>query len=80
MKRKKTRKTKSASKLTFDDAMSAAEFLVKREHYPDKPCKECKKTLQLLKKVKKQLDDSAIGNNLVWHAFNGVRALYIPPK
>ena len=74
---KKTKKSTSPHNLTFDDAFNAAISLVKKEHSPNKPCLKCKKTLGLLKTLKKQLNHQAIGNNLVWAAYKGKRILGI---
>ena len=73
----KAKKIKSAYALTFDDAISAAEYLVKIDDYPKKPCKVCKQTLLLLKELRKRLDNQAIGNNLVWKAFTGRRCIWV---
>jgi len=42
-------KVKNAYRLTFNDALLSVESQVKLEHYPNKPCKHCQKTLRLLK-------------------------------
>ena len=74
---RKTRKLTDPRDLTFDDAFNAAISLVKKEHSPKKPCVKCRKTLGLLKTLKKQLNHQAIGNNLVWAAYKGKRILGI---
>jgi hypothetical protein len=61
-------KIKSADKLTFNNALLSAEYLIKQEH-PNKLCKSCQKTLRLLKELKKELNNQAIGDNLVWDTF-----------
>lgn len=68
-------KKKRADKLTFDDALLAAEYLVSIEHYPEKPCKKCRYTLRLIKLLKKHLSDMAIDDNVIWDAYKGCRKL-----
>ena len=71
------RKLTEPRNLTFNDAFNAAITSVKKEHTPNKSCAKCKKTLGLLKTLKKQLNHQAIGNNLVWAAYKGKRILGI---
>ncbi|ODS35049.1 hypothetical protein BEH94_03765 [Candidatus Altiarchaeales archaeon WOR_SM1_SCG] len=62
----------SERNLRFEDALSAAIYLVEMEHYPDKPCKECRKTIKILREAKKHLWSMAIGNNSVQQAYKGM--------
>ena len=68
-------KIKNPYRLSFKDVLSAAIGLVGQEHLPHKPCPECKRTIALLKEVKKRLNDQAIGSNLVWYACKGIRKI-----
>lgn len=60
---------KSPYRLSFNDAILAAEYLVKNDNIPNKTFRYCQKTLRLLKELKKRLNYQAIGDNLVWYAF-----------
>ncbi len=80
MKKKHINKTtKNAHRLTIDDALEAMENLVRMEHYPEEPCKVCKKVLRLLEEIKNELDSMAVGDNLVYYAYKGVRRLAPQP-
>ncbi len=65
--------TSTPDELTINDALDAAIYLVRQEHYPDEPCAECQKTMGQLNEVKERLVDNAIGNNLIRPAHNAAR-------
>lgn len=74
---KKKRKFKNPYHLTFNDALNAAIFLVKREHLNEKPCPKCREALETIKKLKQYFQLTALDMDLVWHAYKGERVLYI---
>ena len=73
----KKHKLKNPYRLTFNDAFDAAIFLVKREHLNEKPCHECRKALEMIKKLKRYFKLTALDLDLVWHAHKGKRVLYV---
>lgn len=59
----------SPYKLTFDNALAAAAYLIRGEHTESKPCKDCRKTLRMIRQLQKRFKSHAVDDNLVWYAF-----------
>ncbi len=59
-------------KLTFENALDAAGYLIRGEHPDSKLCEKCLKTLEMIRELRKRFKDHAINNNLVWYAFREV--------
>lgn len=74
---KKKKNFKNPYHLTFTDALNAATFLVKQEHLHEKPCPKCRMALEMIKKLKKYFQLTALDRDLVWHAHKGQRILYV---
>ena len=65
------KRLKNPYRLTFEDVLEAATYLIRDEHADSKLCKECQRTLEMVAELKKRFEGHAIDSNLVWYAFRG---------